>query len=313
MKILAHTKDSDIAKVYIGDLGNDRVVEFVESLEPPFPKEDKWVLIISTMLGCPVGCKFCDSGVFFKGKLTMPEMLSQIDYLVSNSYPNRVIPVKKFKIQFARMGEPALNNSVLEVLNELPNTMNAPGLLPSVSTIAPVGSEKFLSSIIEIKNDIYKDNFQLQFSVHTTNEEQRNWLIPVKKWNLKTIARYGEEYYQKGNRKITLNFALGQDMEINPNVLLDNFDPEIFFIKLTPINPTFNSKNNNLSTVFTDKTEHSPLIESIKNAGYQVLLSIGETEENKIGSNCGQHILNYINSGNKLNDSYTYDLEYKTD
>lgn len=311
MKILASTANSDIAKVYIGSFGDERIVEFVESTEPPIAKLDKWVLIISTMLGCPVGCKFCDSGVFYKGKLTMQEMLAQIHYLVSESFPDLVVPVKKFKIQFARMGEPALNSAVIDTLRELPNTISAPGLMPSVSTIAPKGCEKFFEQIIELKNNIYGNSFQMQFSLHSTNQEQRDWLLPVKKWDFKSIARYGEEYFQKGNRKITLNFALGNEMELNPNVLLDYFDPEIFFIKITPINPTFNSARNSLSTVFSDKSSNEALLENIKKAGYQVLLSIGEVEENKIGSNCGQHILNYMNSGNKFDDAYTYKLKYK--
>lgn len=311
MKILASTASSDIAKVYIGTFGGERIVEFVQSTEPPIPKEDKWVLIISTMLGCPVGCKFCDSGVFYKGKLTMQEMLAQIHYLVAESYPNMEVPSKKFKIQFARMGEPALNLAVIDTLRELPNTINAPGLMPSVSTIAPKGCEKFFDQIIELKNNIYGNSFQFQFSLHSTNQEQRDWLLPVKKWDFKTIARYGEEYFQAGNRKITLNFALGNGMELNPNVLLDYFDPNKFFIKITPINPTFNSNRNDLSTVFSDKSTNEAILNNVKNAGYQVLLSIGEVEENKIGSNCGQHILNYLDSGNQFDNAYTYQLEYK--
>ncbi len=311
MKILASTANSEIAKVYIGSFGDDRIVEFVESTEPPIPKLDKWVLIISTMLGCPVGCKFCDSGVYYKGKLTMQEMLAQIHYLIRESYPDLIVPVKKFKIQFARMGEPALNSAVIDTLRELPNTISAPRLMPSVSSIAPKGCDKFFEHIIELKNNIYKNNFQMQFSLHSTNQEQRDWLLPVKKWDFNTIARYGEEYFQKGNRKITLNFALGNEMELNPHVLLDYFDPEIFFIKITPINPTFNSARNSISTVFSDSSSNEAILESIKQAGYQVLLSIGEIEENKIGSNCGQHILNYMKSGNQFEDAYTYKLEYK--
>ena len=100
-------------------------------------------------------------------------------------------------------------------------------------------------------------------------------------------------------------------MELNPNVLLDNFNPDKFFIKITPINPTFNSNRNDLSTVFSDKSINETILNSVKDAGYQVLLSIGEVEENKIGSNCGQHILNYLDSGNQFDDAYTYKLEYK--
>jgi 23S rRNA (adenine2503-C2)-methyltransferase len=311
MKILAQTSHSDIAKVYVASFADDRIVEFVESTEPPIPKADKWVLIISTMLGCPVGCKFCDSGLFYGGKLNEGEMLRQILFLVENSYPDRKVESKKFKIQFARMGEPALNMAVCDTLINLPTEIDAPGLLPSVSSIAPKGSEKFFDKIHEIKNDIYKNKFQLQFSLHSTNQEQRDWLLPVKKWDFKTIARYGENYFAKGNRKITLNFALGAGMEINPNVLLDQFDPEIFFIKLTPVNPTYNSQKNEIKTVFDENKENGKsIIESLKKAGYDTLLSIGEIEENKIGSNCGQHILNYMKSGHKLNQAYTYNLEY---
>ncbi len=99
-------------------------------------------------------------------------------------------------------------------------------------------------------------------------------------------------------------------MELNINKLLDLFDPNIFFIKITPINPTVSSKNNGLKTYYTSKEEEHTIIENIKKAGYDAMLSIGEVEENKIGSNCGQHILNYISSGKKFDEAYTYKLKY---
>ena len=37
--------------------------------------------------------------------------------------------------------------------------------------------------------------------------------------------------------------------------------------------------------------------------------SIGELEENHIGSNCGQHIMNYMKSGECLEDGYTYAVQ----
>ena len=63
---------------------------------------------------------FCDAGDQFKGKLTKSEILAQIDTMVLNRFPNGIVPVPKFKIQFARMGEPSLNPHVLEVLEDLP-------------------------------------------------------------------------------------------------------------------------------------------------------------------------------------------------
>ena len=66
MKIISKTAKSDIATVYIAEI-NGKHIEFVESIQPPLSKQDKWVLIISTLFGCPVGCKMCDAGSFYHG------------------------------------------------------------------------------------------------------------------------------------------------------------------------------------------------------------------------------------------------------
>jgi 23S rRNA (adenine2503-C2)-methyltransferase len=308
MKIVAKTGNPDLAQVYIAKFGESKLVEFVESLEPPFPKNDKWVLIVSTLYGCPVKCKFCDSGEFYKGKLTKEEILSQVDYLVRQYYPDGVIPVKKFKIQFARMGEPAFNNAVLDAMEEIPGIYKVPGFLPSISTIAPKGTESWFERLKEIKDKNFP-LFQMQFSIHTTNEEQRNWLMPVKKWSFDEIARYGERFYKTGERKITLNFALAENMELNPEVLINHFNPDVFLVKITPVNPTFKALKNHLESSISPKNDIEYITDGLKSKGYDVLISIGEIEENNIGSNCGQHILNYLNCDLKVNNSYTYELE----
>ena len=122
MEIIEKYGKEEIAYVYLGRTSKGNLVEFVESVQPPIPREEKWVLIVSTLNGCPVGCLMCDAGGFYKGKLTKDEIMEQIIYLVNTRY-GRKVPVKKFKIQFARMGEPALNKEVLEVLRELPKTL----------------------------------------------------------------------------------------------------------------------------------------------------------------------------------------------
>ena len=121
MNIIASTGKEDIAIVYIVELGGQRM-ELVELLQPPIPRQEKWVLLVSTMFGCPVGCAMCDAGGFYQGKPSAAEILSQIDFLVRQRFPDGRIPCKQFKIQFARMGEPALNPAVLEVLERLPHS-----------------------------------------------------------------------------------------------------------------------------------------------------------------------------------------------
>lgn len=318
MKIVAQAGREDIAIVYIARMDSQngreqgRLIEFVESVQPPLPRDEKWVLIISTLYGCPVGCSFCDAGNYFQGKLTKEDLLSQIDFLIQNRFGKREVPVKKFKIQFSRIGEPAFNENILDVLSLLPSLYDAPGLIPSISTIAPKGGEDFFEKLLEIKKNIYKRQFQLQFSIHTTDSKKRDVLIPVKKWDFKEIADYAERFYVLGDRKVTLNFALAENMPVKPEVLLDHFSPDRFIIKVTPVNPTFRAMKNKITSHIKTSFKEYEVIENLKSVGYEVILSIGEPLENDIGSNCGQYIMHYLKEKelhkNEAVDGYTYPL-----
>ena len=309
MKIINFFGKEDLAKVYIADFGDDRIAEFVESLQPPIPRSEKWVLIISTSFGCSVKCIMCDAGAGFKGRCSTDQMFEQLDYLVSKRYPDFKVPAKKFKVQFARMGEPAFNNDVLETIEMLKARYKAPGLMPCVSTIAPANAGSFFDRLCEIKDDQYSEgNFQLQFSLHSTDETERDRLMPTHKWSLSQIAKYGERFFNQGDRKITLNFALVQGMTLDPNIMQRIFTPERFMIKFTPVNPTYNAVKNKLQSHIssTDMDKHYQVVDELHNQGFHTLISIGENEENLIGSNCGQFVMRHISETNKLQNSYTY-------
>lgn len=313
MKVLAKSGKEDVASVYLAEMRPGKHVEFVESLQPPVPKSEKWVLIVSTLFGCPVGCGMCDAGGRYEGRLAKEEIFAQIDYLISRSFPERIVPVKKFKIQFARMGEPAFNPAVLDVLREFPHRFEAPGFMPCISTIAPAGCDDFFTGLLDIKKEHYpKGNFQLQFSIHSTDTAVRDKLIPAEKWNLAEIADYGHKFFSPGDRKITLNFALAADSPVSADVLSRYFDPRVFFIKITPINPTINAVKNGIDTFIKNEAEanESEPVQSLRKKGYQVLISIGELEENKIGSNCGQYVKTFLAGDHKsANGSYRYTIQ----
>lgn len=302
MKIIAESGNPDIATVYLAEMSNGKTIEFVESLQPPIPKQEKWVMIVSTLYGCPVGCSICDAGGWYQGKLSKDDILAQIDYMVDKSYPQRCIPAQKFKIQFARMGEPAFNPAVLDVLETLPSRYQAPGLIPSLSSIAPAGTRDFFRRLLQIKDRYYGGGrFQLQFSIHSCDPVQRDEWLPVKKWDFQQIADYGKEFFTSGsgNRKITLNFALSTSTIIKVDSLLAYFDPGIFLIKITPVNPTISARDNKVVNHVTgDSAADEPAIARLlRKAGYDVIVSIGEWEENKIGSNCGQYIRRFLEQG----------------
>lgn len=312
MKIIGTTGNKDIAKVYIAEFGPGEWVEFVEALSPPKPRQEKWVLLVSTLFGCPVECAMCDAGGFYHGKVSREGILAQIDHMVRGHYPDGVIPCRQFKIQFSRMGEPAFNPAVLDVLEELPSIYQAPGLMPSLSTIAPKGVEGFLERLTRIKDRLYPNgNFQFQFSVHTTDPEIRRQIVPVQTWDFPRMAQFGETYFQKGDRKITLNFALAKDSPLDPGVLINHFSPEKFLIKITPINPTYKATDSGMDSYIDIKGGNGRygVIEELIQAGYQVILSIGELEENLIGSNCGQYVMKHLSDARKMSGGYTYQVD----
>ena len=295
MEVLTEYGKEDLAKVYVAYFRNNKkyLVEFVESIQPPLPREQKWVLIVSTLFGCPVGCKMCDAGGYYKGRLSSNEIIEEIDYMIRKRYPDGKIHIPNFKIQFARMGDPVLNPNVLNVLETLPVIYDAPGLTPSISTVAPKNSEKFLNRLLEIKNKYYTNGrFQMQFSIHTTDISKRDELIPIPKMGFNEIAKYGNRVFADGDKKITLNFAISKGYPVDTDVIRRYFDPDKFIIKLTPINPTEMALCNNIySEIDADKPYSADLVmKEFYSQGFEVILSIGEVEENKIGSNCGQFV-----------------------
>ncbi|MGQ9583033.1 MAG: radical SAM protein [Thermoplasmatota archaeon] len=292
MEVLDERGREGLATVFTARFRGDEglVAEFVDSLSGSPSREEKWVAILSSQFGCPVGCRFCDAGGWFRGNLTAGEMLAQLDHIIVRRYPDFRVPTRKFKVQFARMGEPALNTGVLDAIEAMEGRYACPGLMPCVSTVAPESAEPFFERLLELKRARYDRSFQLQFSVHSTDERVRDWLIPVPKWNLERVARYGERFHAGRGRKVTLNFAISPSLPVDAGAIKALFNPSHFMIKLTPVNPTQRAAGGGLvNPLGPDYVEGAhPLVRKLREGGFDVVVSIGDIEENRIGSNCGQ-------------------------
>ena len=294
MRIVSTSGESDLATVYVGELGDGERIEFVESVQPPVPREEKWVLIVSTLRGCPVSCPICDAGIRFGGRLDAAEIMGQIDYMIRRRFPGGKVSVPKLKIQFARMGDPAFNPAVIDVLERLPEIYpEAPGLMPSISTIAPAGTDGFFDKLTDVKKRLYPDGrFQMQFSLHTSDEEKRFELVPLRTWSFRRMAEWGESFHSPGDRRISLNFAPVHGFPVNAASIAEVFSPELFMVKLTPVNPTLESaRRMMLGVIDPDRPETAgEMVSAFRERGFQTILSIGETRENLIGSNCGMYV-----------------------
>jgi len=196
-------------------------------------RSERWMIGISTMSGCPVGCKFCATGQMKKWRnLTSKEIVEQVEFIVNNNPDYNPLNSKEFKINYTRMGEPFLN-------------------IENVKTAIRVINEKYPNahhyiSTIGIKNSDFsfiKDNITLQLSLHSMKEDRRNALIPFKgKLSIEELGKIRTN----SNLKTTLNCTLVSEEDWDVEMLSKYFDKNYFFIKLSPINPNVISENNNM-------------------------------------------------------------------
>lgn len=194
---------------------------------------DRWMIGVSTMSGCPVGCKFCATGNMKKWRnLSYDEIINQVMFIISqNSFDPNLS--KEFKINYTRMGEPFFN---------LENVKNA---ITYISWIIP-NTHHYVSTVGLKDSDFsfVEGNITLQLSLHSTDEQRRKDLIPIK--NLMSIKELGQ-IRTKSNKKTTLNMSLLDIKDFDINVIKDNFDPDYFFIKLSPINENEYASNNGIN------------------------------------------------------------------
>lgn len=294
MRMIASSGNPALAMVHVAEDERGRRLEFVDSIQPPRRRDEKWVVIVSTMFGCPVGCQMCDAGGGYKGKVDAEGMLWQVREAVAQRFGNGGPPATDMlKVQFARMGDPGLNDQVLEALVGLRRMYPDTRVVASVSTVGPKASRDFLERLRQVKDEHYPGgDFQLQFSIHSTDVEVRSRLCPIRTMSFDEMAEAGRTFRSEGDKRVTLNFCLIEGVPVDPVVVRRHFDPEDFLIKLTPLNPTARAEEAGLVSLIGRDGEEAArdFIEGFRAQGFDVLLSIGEYEENQIGSNCGQYL-----------------------
>ncbi len=196
-------------------------------------RNERWMIGVSCMSGCPVGCKFCATGQLKKYRnLTAKEIVEQVKFIISKNPNYNPSKAKEFKINYTRMGEPFLNIDEVKKSIAIIDKMY-PNVHHYISTIGIKGSD--FSWI--------KDNVTLQISLHSLNEKKRNWLIPfVRKLTIKELGQIRTE----SKLKKTINLTLVDTDDFDIDKLNEFFDRNKFFIKLSPINENKVSIENNL-------------------------------------------------------------------
>lgn len=258
---------------------------------------ERTVICCSVMSGCPVGCVFCGTGSKFIRNLYANEIVEQIETVLSDKNLLQDInkKCKKLQFMFMSMGEPMLNWEEVEKAIRILNSKfdNAQLLL---STIGCDNDDVF-SKIISVSKEI--DKIGLQFSIHKSNDEDRNKLIPFhKKMNLEKIRDAGIIWWRETNRKPFLNYCIdgSNNTDNNFKELTNLFSPIIF-------NFTFSvvcSKDENMKDAsFRNLNVIKDFQNRFLQKGYNVRM-FDPAGQDDIGGGCGQlwYVQNWLKSHN---------------
>lgn len=276
------SSDTNVHKFIFEEEG-DRPIA-IEAVLYKYPSYvDRTVICCSTQCGCPVGCTFCGTGKFFVRNLEANEIIEQVDTVIAYTQcpPNRM---KRLQIMFMSMGEPFLNfhnlkQAIIILHRKYPNA----DLLVSTSAPARYTLSHF-DSFIALSKEI--DKVGIQFSVHESNDTNREKLIPTNTCKLSQIGELGERWAAEVGRKPFFNYCVhgGNASEKNVQELLQKFNPDIWESTLSVICEKDNTIQNSINTQLDLINRFSRFM---VNAGYSVRI-FNPAGQDDIGGGCGQ-------------------------
>ncbi|MBC7782218.1 MAG: 23S rRNA (adenine(2503)-C(2))-methyltransferase RlmN [Burkholderiales bacterium] len=209
--IVAHQKSEDGTQKLLIEWPGGAQAETVM-----IPDEDRRTACVSSQVGCPVGCKFCASGLEgLKGNLTAGQIVEQVmklNAVMSNE--NRVTTPDSLRdthyslrvnsIVFMGMGEPLSNYAnVMQAIRVLhdPKGLNISARKITISTVGvPVRMKQLADEELPLN---------LAISLHAPTEGLRRELIPwAEHFSIDEILNAARYYFTKTGREITFEYIL---------------------------------------------------------------------------------------------------------
>lgn len=166
------------------------------------PDGDRHTVCISSQVGCPVGCKFCASGIDgVVRSLTVGEIVEQalrISRLVVEKTGERLS-----NVVMMGMGEPLANYDNVVAAIRIMNASWGLGIGARKITLSTVGLPKQIRNLSEEELQL-----NLALSLHAPDEELRQQIIPWGKVPLDDLLDACKDYFKNTGREITLEYVL---------------------------------------------------------------------------------------------------------
>ncbi len=167
----------------------------------PAVDTDRRTACISSQIGCPVGCKFCATGIGgLDGNLSAGRIVEQVWRLNQLKGVGRIS-----NIVFMGMGEPLAN---FQAVVHATRTIAAPwgmGISARKITISTVGMHKAIEKLAEQ----LELPVTLALSLHAPNDDLRRQLIPWAQFTtIDQLVDACSTWFRKTGREITLEYIL---------------------------------------------------------------------------------------------------------
>jgi len=246
------------------------------------PEDDRGTLCVSSQVGCALDCSFCSTGrQGFNRNLSTAEIISQV-WLASQLLEEEKKPGRKItNVVMMGMGEPLLNfDNVVRAVRIMMDDF-AYGLSKrrvTVSTAGVVPAMDRLGDILDMR---------LAVSLHATNDELRNQLVPVnKKYPLQELMAACRRFIDKQNSRsrITFEYVLLEGVNDQPEharELIKLLKGIPTLMNLIPFNP-FEGSGYRTSS----KKAVTRFSEILHNAGMTTV--VRKTRGDDIDAACGQ-------------------------
>ena len=273
------------------------------------PLSEKWVITVSTQYGCPMRCTFCDvPNVKFRGNATFEDLQKQF-YNAISLFPS-VKYTERLNLHFARMGDPIFNENVFDfaiwAYKNKATIAEETGLSievfhPVLTTSLPRKFKHLEERIMQwcyIKNVIYNGQAGLQFSINSTDEEQRSEMFSGMQLTLEELSVIANKMPAPLSRKYCLNFAYSTDFVIDAKKIRRLFDPKKFMCKITPIHNNNACRENDIKTIggYDSYYPYQKPEQDLREQGFDVLVFVPSLDEEDGLVTCGNAIL----GGSKL-------------
>ncbi len=165
------------------------------------PSDDRKTACISSQVGCPVGCKFCASGLGgLDGNLSTGRIVEQVWRLGQLQGVERIS-----NVVFMGMGEPLANFQNVTNAIRILASLWATGISARKITISTVGLPQAIRKLAEQ----FELPVTLALSLHAPTDEIRRSLIPWAEYTtIKDLLSACQTWFDKTGREITLEYTL---------------------------------------------------------------------------------------------------------